>query len=133
MRAGDAMRWSWGVADPVLKADPGDVPHVQHTSIRVVLRHGGDDDARGTVASAAVAVDGVHAVLGHRSITDSTLDCDLYLLEGDAAAVTRGGARGGAVRREQRRRARRAVPAHRAVRLRLRRGDPGELVAQTIA
>ena len=89
VRAGDAMTWSWGVADPVLKADPGDVPHVQHTSIRVVLRHGGDDDARDTVAPAAVAVDGVHAVLGHRSITDSTLDCDLYLLEGDPAAVTR--------------------------------------------
>ena len=31
----------------------------------------------------------MHAVLGHRSITDSTLDCDLYLLEGDPAAVTR--------------------------------------------
>jgi hypothetical protein len=88
VRAGDAMTWSWGVADPALKADPDDVPHVQHTSIRVVLRRGGDDEARDTVAGAAVAVDGVHAVLGHRSITDSTLDCDLYLLEGDPAVVT---------------------------------------------
>jgi hypothetical protein len=36
-----------------------------------------------------VAVDGVHAVLAHRSINDATLDLDLYLLEGDPAAVTR--------------------------------------------
>ena len=99
VRAGDAMTWSWGVADPALKADPDDVPHMQHTSIRVVMRRGGDDDARDTVAPAAVAVDGVHAVLGHRSITDATLDCDLYLLEGDPAAVTAGRALVGAVRR----------------------------------
>ncbi|MBW8836917.1 MAG: hypothetical protein JF605_18160 [Burkholderia sp.] len=31
----------------------------------------------------------MHAVLAHRSITDATLDCDVYLLEGDPAAVTR--------------------------------------------
>jgi hypothetical protein len=31
----------------------------------------------------------VHAVLGHRSITDATLDADVYLLEGDPVAVTR--------------------------------------------
>ena len=36
-----------------------------------------------TVAPAAVDVEGVHAVLGHRSINDVTLDCDIYLLEGD--------------------------------------------------
>jgi hypothetical protein len=89
VRAGDAMKWTWGVADPALKADPIDVPHVQHTSIRAVLRRGGDDAARAEVAPAAVAVDGVHAVLGHRSITDPSLDLDLYLLEGDPAAVTR--------------------------------------------
>ncbi len=41
------------------------------------------------MAPAAVAVDGVHAVLGHRSITDSSLDLDLYLLEGDPVRVTR--------------------------------------------
>jgi hypothetical protein len=89
VRAGDAMSLSWGVADPVLKADPVDVPHVQHTAIRVVMRRGGDDAARADVASVAVAVDGVHAVLGHRSITDGSLDLDLYLLEGDPIAVTR--------------------------------------------
>jgi hypothetical protein len=89
VRAGDAMRLSWGVADPSLKADPIDVPHVQHTAIRVVMRRGGDDAARDDVAVAAVRVDGVHAVLGHRSITDGTLDLDLYLLEGDPVAVTR--------------------------------------------
>ena len=88
VRAGDAMTWSWGVADPALKADARDVPHVQHTSIRVVMRRGGDDAAR-EVAGRAVAVDGVHAVLGHRSINDATLDLDLYLLEGDPAAATR--------------------------------------------
>ena len=89
MRAGDAMAWTWGVADPVLKADRDDIPHIQHNAIRVVLRHGGDDAARGTTAPAAVDVEGVHAVLGHHSITDATLDCDVYLLEGDPAAVTR--------------------------------------------
>ena len=31
VRAGDAMTLSWGVADPALKADPIDVPHMQHT------------------------------------------------------------------------------------------------------
>jgi hypothetical protein len=89
VRAGDAMTLSWGVADPVLKADPIDVPHVQHTAIRAVMRRGGDGAARDEVAPAAVAVDGVHAVLGHRSITDPSLDLDVYLLEGDPVAVTR--------------------------------------------
>jgi hypothetical protein len=88
VRAGDAMTLSWGVADPVLKADPIDVPHVQHTAVRAVMRRGGDDAARDVVAAAAVGVDGVHAVLGHRSITDASLDLDLYLLEGDPVAVT---------------------------------------------
>jgi hypothetical protein len=89
VRAGDAMTLSWAVADPALKADARDVPHVQHTSIRVVLRRGGDDAARDEVARRAVTVDGVHAALGHRSITDGSLDLDLYLLEGDPASVTR--------------------------------------------
>ena len=31
VRAGDAMAWTWGVADPVLKADRDDIPHIQHT------------------------------------------------------------------------------------------------------
>jgi hypothetical protein len=88
VRAGDAMTLSWGVADPALKADPIDVPHMQHTAIRAVMRRGGDDAAR-QVAATAVEVDGVHAVLGHRSISDPSLDLDLYLLEGDPAAVTR--------------------------------------------
>jgi hypothetical protein len=62
---------------------------VQHTAIRVVVRRGGDEAARDETARAAVRVDGVHAVLGHRSVNDSTLDLDLYFLEGDPAAVTR--------------------------------------------
>jgi hypothetical protein len=89
VRAGDAMTLSWVVADPVLKADARDVPHVQHTAIRVVMRRGGDAAARDDIATRAVTVDGVHAVLGHRSITDASLDLDVYLLEGDPAAVTR--------------------------------------------
>lgn len=89
VRAGDAMTLAWGVADPALKADPRDVPHVQHTAIRAVMRRGGDVAARDSVAANAVGVDGVHAVLGHRSVTDATLDLDLYLLEGDPVAVTR--------------------------------------------
>lgn len=89
VRAGDAMTLSWCVADPALKADPQDMPHMQHTSIRVVMRRGGDDAARDEVARAAVGVDGVLTVLGHRSINDPSLDLDLYLLEGDPVAVTR--------------------------------------------
>jgi hypothetical protein len=89
VRAGDAMTLSWCVADPALKADVIDMPHMQHTAIRAVMRRGGDDAARNEVAAAAVGVDGVHVVLGHRSINDASLDLDLYLLEGDPAAVTR--------------------------------------------
>ena len=47
VRAGDAMTLSWGVADPALKADATDLPHMQHTAIRAVMRRGGDD-ARAT-------------------------------------------------------------------------------------
>jgi hypothetical protein len=89
VRAGDAMTLSWGVADPALEAEPGDVPHVQHTALRAVMRRGGDTTARDQVAPAAVGVDGVHAVLGLRSISDPSIDLDLYLLEGDPVAVTR--------------------------------------------
>jgi len=89
VRAGDAMTLSWGVADPALEAEPADVPHVQHSAIRAVMRRGGDARARDDVAKAAVGVDGVHAVLGFRSISDASLDLDLYLLEGDPATVTR--------------------------------------------
>ena len=53
------------------------------------MRRGGDAAARDEVAAAAVGVDGVHVVLGHRSINDASLDLDLYLLEGDPVAVTR--------------------------------------------
>ena len=129
VRAGDAMTWSWGVADPALKADPDDIPHIQHTSIRAVLRRGGDDDARGRVAPAAVAVEGVHAVLGHRSITDAGLDLDLYLLEGDPVAVHARRPHCRAVRQRHRGRARRPLPVDRAFRLRLRRRDPGQRTA----
>jgi hypothetical protein len=62
---------------------------MQHTAIRAVMRRGGDGAARDEVAAAAVGVDGVHVVLGHRSINDASLDLDLYLLEGDPVAVTR--------------------------------------------
>jgi hypothetical protein len=89
VRAGDAMTLSWGVADPALQAVPADVPHMQHTAIRAVLRRGGSDRARDQVAPAAVGVDGVHAVLGLRSITDPSLELDLSLLEGDPVTVTR--------------------------------------------
>jgi hypothetical protein len=88
VRAGAVMDLTWGVADPVLKADPCDVPHISHTAVRVVLRRGGGADAHDRVAPAAVGVDGVHAVLGHSSLGDPTLAADLYLLEGDPAAVT---------------------------------------------
>ena len=94
-----------------------------------MLRHGGDDAARGTTAPAAVDVEGVHAVLGHHSITDATLDCDVYLLEGDPAAVTRAAREAAPYGPDARNRARRAVPAHRAVRLRVRRRDPSQLAA----
>lgn len=88
VRAGDAMYWTWGVADPALRADPRDVPHIQHTSVRVVLRRGADTEVRTRVASAAVEVDGVFAVLGHRALFQEGLDCDLYLTAGNPAAVT---------------------------------------------
>ena len=75
------------------------------------MRRGGDDAARDDVAPAAVGVDGVHAVLGHRSITDATLDLDLYLLEGDPAAVTRAARAAAPYGDDTEIAARRAVPA----------------------
>ena len=47
------------------------------------MRRGGDDAPRNEVTTTAVGVDGVHVVLGHRSINDPSLDLDLYLLEGN--------------------------------------------------
>lgn len=87
VRMGDAMTWEWGLADPVLRADPQDLPHIGHEAVRVVLRRGGDDAARTFVARAAVGVDGVHAVLGYAAVFQQGVDCDLYLLEGDPVAV----------------------------------------------
>ena len=89
VRAGDALTWNWGVADPALRADSRDIPHIQHTSVRVVLRRGGDQDVRTEVAPAAVEVAGVHGVLGHRALFQQGTDCDLYLMSGDPASVTR--------------------------------------------
>jgi hypothetical protein len=89
VRAGDAMTWTWGVADPILRAAHQDLPHIGHTAIRVVLRRGGGEQAESTTAPAAVSVDGVHAVLSFAAAFQQGLDCDLYLLEGDPTDVTR--------------------------------------------
>jgi len=88
VRAGDAMTWSWGVADPVLAAAHQDLPHIAHTAVRVVLRHNGDA-VESSVAPAAVTVDGVHAVLSFAAAFMAGTECDLYLLEGDPAEITR--------------------------------------------
>ncbi len=88
VRAGDAMTWTWGVADPTLRAAHRDLPHIGHTAIRVVLRRGGGEAAEATTAPAAVAVDGVHAVLSFAAAFQQGLDCDIYLLEHDPAGVT---------------------------------------------
>ena len=88
VRAGDAMTWTWGVADPVLRAAHQDLPHIGHPAIRVVLRRGGSETTESTTAPAAVRVDGVHAVLSFAAAFQAGLDCDLYLLEGDPADVT---------------------------------------------
>jgi len=88
VRAGDAMTISWGVADPALRADEADLLHIGHTAIRVVLRTGADDVVRTGTAPAAVTVDGVHAVISSAATFMAGTTCDLYLLEGDPAAVT---------------------------------------------
>lgn len=88
VRAGDAMTWTWGVADPVLRAAHQDLPHIAHTAIRVVLRRGGGAAIESTTAPAAVLVEGVHAVLSFTATFQQGLDCDLHLLEGDPAEVT---------------------------------------------
>ena len=90
VRAGDAMTWTWGVADPALRAAHHDLPHIAHTAMRVVLRRGAGPEVESSTAPAAVAVDGVHAVLSFAAAFQQGLDCDLYWLEGDAADVTRG-------------------------------------------
>ena len=75
------------MADPALAAEERDVPHIGHTAVRVVVRRGGDDAAAADVAEKAVAVEGVHAVLGHAAVFQQGLDLDLYLLSGDLAEV----------------------------------------------
>ena len=89
VRLGDALVLDWAVADPALKADPGDIPHISHTDLHVVLRRGLADQAwhRDEYAPAAVAVDGVHAVVSFTSRFVPETAIDLHLIEGDPAAV----------------------------------------------
>jgi len=88
VRAGDAMRLAWALSDPGLLLDEADVPHLGHTAIRVVLRRGGGDEVRSATAPAAVTVDGVHAVASYEAEFQAGIECDVYLLEGDAGALT---------------------------------------------
>ncbi len=88
VRAGDAMFFAWGLADPVLRTPEGEVPHIGHDAIRVVLRRGGDESTRDLVAPEAVAVDGVHGVCSYTAVFMADVSCDIYLLEGDTVAVT---------------------------------------------
>ena len=85
VRAGDCMGYRWGHGSAELAANHQDLPHIGHTAVRVVLRSGGDGSA---VGASAVEVDGVHAALGFTTTFLAPLECDLYLLEGDAAEVT---------------------------------------------
>ena len=87
VRTGDAMDLAWAVGDPALRLDDRDVPHLGHTGIRVVLRRGADDTARG-VAEAAVAVEGVHGVMSCASRFFPGLSADIYFLSGVTADVT---------------------------------------------
>ena len=93
VRFGDAMALEWARADPALRADQQDVPHIGHDGVRVVLRRGGAEAARDTVAAAALTVDGVHAVVGYSAVFQVGMDCDIYLLEGDPAVVAEAGRR----------------------------------------
>lgn len=67
VRAGDAMTLRWATADPVLLLDEGDVPHIGHTALRVVLRRGGSAEHLERVAADALTVDGVHGVASYRA------------------------------------------------------------------
>lgn len=87
VRTGDAMDLTWVVGDPVLRLDDRDIPHVGHTAIRVVLRRGGDGEAR-SVAEAAVAVEGVHAAMSCASRFFPGLCADIYFLSGETVATT---------------------------------------------
>ena len=88
VRTGDAMDLSWVVSDPVLRLDDRDIPHLGHTGIRVVLRRGGGEAARGAVAPVAVTVDGVHGVMSCTSRFFPGLEADIYLISGQTAAST---------------------------------------------
>lgn len=93
VRTGDAMDLRWVSGDPELRLDDRDVPHLGHTGIRVVLRQSseaGNQTVGERVAAPAVATDGVHGVLSFSSRFFDGLTLDLYLLEGDSAAVTEG-------------------------------------------
>ena len=89
VRLGDALALDWAVADPALKADPGDIPHISHTDIHVVLRRGlGDQHWHNAIyAPAAVAVEGVHAVVSFTSRFAPDTAIDLHMIEGDPAEV----------------------------------------------
>ncbi|MDH3704801.1 MAG: hypothetical protein OES57_01965 [Acidimicrobiia bacterium] len=88
VRAGDAMHYVWGLAPAAYRADHHDIPLTAHDGLRVVLRRGDDDAVRDTVAPQAIEVDGVHAVCSFTSVFMAGMSCELYLLEGDTAAVT---------------------------------------------
>ena len=89
VRLGDALALDWAVADPALKADPADIPHISHTDLHVVLRRGlADQDwHRDVYAPAAVAADGVHAVMSFTSRFVPDTAIDLHLIEGDPGEV----------------------------------------------
>ncbi len=89
VRTGDALTLDWAVADPALKADPTDVAHISHTDLHVVLRRGLADQQwhRDVYAPAAVAVDGVHAVMSCTSRFAPDTAIDLHMIEGDPDEV----------------------------------------------
>lgn len=88
VRLGDGLDLTWAVADPALKADEGDIPHLCHTAIHVALARGGADHYHEAWAPAAVEVPGVSAVLGLTSrYQEGQPVLMVHLLDGEPAEV----------------------------------------------
>ena len=82
------MHWQWGVADPALRSDRRDMPHIpaHGAASRAAQRRGGRR-AGSAWRPPRWRSRGCSRCWGHRAHFLTGVECDLYLLEGDSGEV----------------------------------------------